>query len=237
MTTCERRLWGTGGEEALDWLTVSRGFDEAVLRVNRVGFDPGPDGFLRPSGLPRRGPAVVLPALDDRGKAIFHQARYLDPATTGRKYDNPPNWLAPNAKVATLRLSDPRAATGNRVVITEGIPDALAAVTAGYEAIAILGTANTGADVAQCLASIEGTLVVAFDSDPAGRDASTRLIDSLASCGRDRGVVELQIPERWSDLNEWILAHPFDAASAIERKPRFDRTTSTRSSVSIGLSM
>ncbi len=44
------------------WL-AERGLGEEVLRANRVGADPGPAALDRPRGLPRGGPAVVLPVL------------------------------------------------------------------------------------------------------------------------------------------------------------------------------
>jgi len=220
--TCERLLWSSEGARALEWLTDERGFSEGVLHANRVGFDPGPAGFVRPKGLPRLGPAVVLPALNDRERAVYFQARYLDPRVTGRKYDNPPTWMAPNPKLATMRGSGEQLVATDRVIVTEGIPDALAAVTAGFSAVAILGTGNTGLDVAQKLTAIDSTLVIVFDGDNAGRKGGTRLMGALAVLGRTDVICCDELLSR-GDLNEWIRADPSQALRALKRATGHDR--------------
>jgi len=202
---CERRLWRADAGDALEWLVDERGFDEAVLRANRVGYDPGPRGFARPSGLPRLGEAVVLPVLNDRDRAVFYQARYLEPDVAGRKYDNPPEWVAPNPKLADVRTPAQNSATDDRLVITEGIPDALAAATADYSAIAVLGTQNVNDDFARRLAPDQRQLVIAFDGDDAGQTASRRLRQLLAECGRSRDVKTWRPPVGRVDLNDCLV--------------------------------
>jgi DNA primase len=205
---CERRLWQPGGRYALDWLTRGRGFGEETLRANRVGFDPGPEQFARPSGLPHRGEAVVLPALNERDRAIFYQARYLDPDWAGRKYDNTPRWLAPNPHVADVRTATARPDVIDHLLVTEGIPDALAAASAGYAAIAVLGTHNADHDLAERLAAEPRDLVLAFDGDDAGRSASDRLVRLLSEHARTGGIKTWQPPTDQTDLNDWLIDQP-----------------------------
>lgn len=134
---CEALLWSPAGAPMRRWL-AGRGLGEGVLRANRVGADPGPRALSRPAGLPRSGPAVILPVLDADGVAVYLQARYLHPPG-GRKYDNPAAALAgPSPRLADVRLIGPPAEVAT-VLVCEGLPDALVAAQAGHRATALLG--------------------------------------------------------------------------------------------------
>jgi len=82
---CEALLWAPAGQRVRRWLAAG-GLKDQVLRANRVGADPGPAQMPRANGLPRRGPGVVFPVLED-GRAVYLQTRYLRPGKT--RYDNP----------------------------------------------------------------------------------------------------------------------------------------------------
>src|SRR4051812_11925530 len=88
IAACERILWCPAGRRVLDYVVRDRGLSPDVLALNHVGADPGPDRLRRASGLPRGGPAAVLPALDDSGRVTYAQARYLTPSEHRPKYDN-----------------------------------------------------------------------------------------------------------------------------------------------------
>ena len=81
---CERLLWQPVGRPVLDYLADERGLDPDVLRVNRVGADPGTGKLRRAGGLPKDGPGAVFPALDADGQVAYFQTRYLDPSRTDR---------------------------------------------------------------------------------------------------------------------------------------------------------
>lgn len=72
---CEKILWSRTGRPVLDWLVGERGLDAEVLRVNRVGADPGPSLFHRARGLPHGGPGAVFPVLDETGDVVYVQTR------------------------------------------------------------------------------------------------------------------------------------------------------------------
>lgn len=208
-------LWGALGEPGRDWLHA-RGFSDEVLRVNRVGFDPGPRAFRRDRGLPWRGAGIVYPALAADGTALYFQTRYLDPAAAGRdKYDNPSSALAVNPRIAALRASDADPALDGLVVVTEGIPDGLAVAHAGARAAAIIGAANHGPAVAQRLDQMypAGTFLVVFDADHAGRRGGALLGAHLAALGRD--VVLSAPPRIHNDINDWWKAEPDTLADAL----------------------
>lgn len=218
VNTCRSWLRRPEGRAALAWLCEHRGLDLEVLQANQVGFDPGPAGFRRPRGLPWLGPAVVFPILDeDTRRPVYFQARYLDPIAAGRKFHSPSGALALNPRVALLR--SPVRAGDAAVVVTEGIPDGLAALTAGHRAVAVLGAAAVGPAVIQRLARLDAPLHVAFDRDPAGRAAGDRLIESLRLEGVDTqdawtsGVLADPSPGRLAvpagdavDLNDALIA-------------------------------
>ena len=197
---CERLLWKPAGSAIRQWLVEARGLDPEVLRHNRIGADPGPRALHRPKGLPRAGPAAVLPALDGAGQPVYLQARYLHPPPDRGKYDNPA--AAHGANPRLTRIDPVARSNGGPTVITEGIPDALAAATGGYRAVAILGAGLPDRRVAEQLARREGLLVIAFDADEPGRAGSGRLRDLLASVGRS-DVIDVEPPS--ADLNSWLV--------------------------------
>ena len=205
---CSRILWTRTGRPVLDWLH-QRGFADDLLRVNRVGCDPGPMLLRRTRGLPRSGLAAVLPALDENGEVTYVQARYLDPPE-GRKYDNPAHHLGTNPRLAWPRR--PRATDDGVLVVCEGIPDALTAAAAGLDAVAVLGTAAVNNNLAEQIIdhgprSGRTRIVVAFDADAPGDSAATALAAMLGRFGVE--VSRLRPPEHsGGDLNGWARHCP-----------------------------
>lgn len=197
-------LWTYQGGGALEWLH-RRGFRDDILRANRVGYDPGPRELRRPNGLPRRGTGIVFPILGHRDHAIWAQTRYFDPKGTGRKYDSVVTEIAPNPRLATIRTLDPP--RSDVVVITEGIPDGITVAHTGAQAVAVVGTANTGPDVAHRLHTSfpNATFVLAFDNDTAGRTVAPKLGAHLSQLGHP---VIATTPAPHNDLNDWWQADP-----------------------------
>ena len=200
VAACERVLWQPAGAAIRRWLVDERGLDADVLRRNRIGADPGPRTLPRAEGLPRHGPAAVLPALGDDGELLYLQARYLHPPPGRGKYDNPAAKHGRNPRLAPI---EPTAASAAITVVTEGVPDALACATGGYRAVALLGAGVPDRRAAAWLAERAGPLVVIFDADDAGRSGSRRLVELLADAGR--GDVAT-VPPRAADINAWLTA-------------------------------
>ena len=202
VVAAEAHLWSERGRPMRRWL-AERGLGEEVLRANRVGADPGPAAFDRPRGLPRGGPAVVLPVLGPDGEATYLQSRYISP--NGHKYDNPSAALAGGLpRTAEVRLPRPPADPG-LVVVSEGIPDALVAAQAGYRAAAVLGAGVPDERTAAALVQRFPTerLVVAFDADGPGQAGAERLQELLAERGAGDRASRLQVPAAAGDLNGW----------------------------------
>jgi len=199
VAACERTLWEPAGAAMRRWLVDERCLDPEVLRHNRIGADPGPRTLPRAKGLPRHGPAAVFPALGDDQEVVYFQARYLHPPPSRGKYDNPTAVHGTNPRLAPI---EPASSQGGPVIVTEGIPDALAAATTGYQAVAILGAGLPDRRVAERLAARAGPMIVAFDADDAGRAGSARLRELLADIGR-ADVIDVEPPA--ADLNTWLI--------------------------------
>jgi hypothetical protein len=199
---CERILWTPTGAPVRDWLH-GRGFSDDLLRVNRVGADPGRDMMRRQRGLPRGSAlAATFPALDPAGAVAYVQARYLHPGDGTDKYDNPAAALGSNPRLAWTQTT-----TGpthpDVLLVCEGIPDALTAAQDGWSAVGVLGSQAPDQRVAARLASHAESrhqqLVAIVDADPAGREWGRRLGHLLA----DRHDLPIIEPPDGLDLNAW----------------------------------
>ena len=205
VAAAEGYLWSEQGQPMQRWL-AERGLGQEVLRANRIGADPGPAGLERARGLPRGGPAVILPVLAEDGSATYLQSRYLNP--NGHKYDNPSAALAGALpRTAEVRLPRPPR-DPDLVVVAEGIPDALVAAQAGYRAAAVLGAGVPDERTAAALVERHPTerLLLAFDADGPGQAGADRLQELLAQRGAAKRVARLEVPASAGDLNAWQLS-------------------------------
>jgi hypothetical protein len=203
MSACEAWLWSPRGMPMRRWLRA-RGFDEPIVRVNRLGADPGPMTLERAKGLPRGGAAIVLPVLGPDDRPTYLQARYLRP--NGRRYDNPSaDLFGSSPRFAETRLAS-TAKVLDAVLICEGLPDALTASQAGYRAVGVLGAALPDEQLAHRLHERfpQERLVLAFDADDSGQAGQTRLNDLLLHVGAGDRTTCLEVPRRWGDLNGWL---------------------------------
>ena len=181
VSACERLLWRPIGRPILDYMVHERGLAPGVLEKNRVGADPGPAVLRRAVGLPRGGPAAVLPTLGLSGQVAYVQARYLDPAEGHPKYDNPASRLAVNPRIGWA--SPAREQPSSILLVCEGVIDALAVAGAGWPAVAVLGaTYVDGRLVSELVHGAAGRhILIAFDGDQAGRRAAVSLSAGLES--------------------------------------------------------
>jgi DNA primase len=204
---CERILWTATGRPVRDWLH-GRGFDDDTIRTNHVGADPGRQMMRRTRGLPHgTSIAATFPALAPDGHVTYVQSRYVDPGD-GPKYDNPAAALGTNPRLAWTRTPRGRART-DRLLVCEGIPDALTAAQAGYTAVGILGSQAPDHSVAARLANYaehhHQHVVAVVDADPAGRRWGDHLSELLRGDGLDLAVIE---PADGLDLNSWARHDP-----------------------------
>ncbi len=224
---CEKLLWTESGSRVRDWLH-RRGLHDDVLRVNRVGADPGRRYLPREKGLPAGWPAAVFPALNRAGEITYFQARFIAPPEGRDKYDNPARKWASNPRVAWMQPSPSAPKRDGVLVVAEGAPDALVAAQAGFASVGVLGSTYPDARVADELARHSReracTIAVCFDSDAseAGAKGASKLLDLLADRNVD-GVVNVTPPDGL-DLSDWAAANgdwigTFDRLRPLEVPP------------------
>jgi hypothetical protein len=216
---CEKILWRPTGRPVLDWLH-GRGFNDDLLRANRVGCDPGRDMMQRHRGLAYGGSiAAVFPALNEQGDVHYVQTRYLEPGT-GPKYDNPSASLATNPRLAWARSVDTPIA--NLLVVCEGIPDGLTAAALGMRSVVTLGSQSCDKSAVDRIAtyamSNHLTVALVSDNDGAGRTWAQKLQAGLNEAGLP--TTSREPPGASSDLNDWFVR--MTAAQACDSRRRVD---------------
>lgn len=199
---CERILWTTAaGQPVLDWLH-QRGFNDDVLHANHVGADPGRRLMPRRRGLPHgTSLAATFPALNLHDEITYVQTRYLAPGD-GAKYDNPASALGHNPRLTWTRTPHPQ--RPDVLIVCEGIPDALTATQAGYQAVGILGAQAPDHTIASRIATHaqqhNERLLAVIDADTAGRTWGQRLGRLLHENDHSLTIIE---PPDGLDLNTW----------------------------------
>jgi len=180
------------------------------LRFAAAG-DTGPE-FISPSFA--RYPRLVVPLNGFDGVTRGAQGRDLSGSCPGR-------WLS-LSNLTGQRWSPYGVFRGDAgyavTILTEGPGDALTAVAAGYDAVAIRGASLAGSPelVEELAAGLKGTqVIVAGDNDTAGMTFSRRLAEGLAEFGI--AVYMLAIPHAGDDLTDWRARDPQGFAAALHR--------------------
>ncbi|HEV3123257.1 MAG TPA: DNA primase [Candidatus Dormibacteraeota bacterium] len=213
----EQVLWATDAGAAGRELLAERGVSEELARQFGLGFAPsgGPAGDALVRYLVARGHGtaadvaaaglahetdrgghardrfrhrLVFPIRDERGAIIAFGGRALNDAMP--KYLNSPATAVYDKSTALFGVDLARAAMvkESTAVVVEGYFDVLAAHHAGVtHTVASSGTALTRQQV-HTLARHAKLIVLCFDSDDAGRAASSRAVDVIAAEGLDARI-------------------------------------------------
>ncbi|MGN6378779.1 MAG: DNA primase [Gaiellales bacterium] len=210
-----RYLWDSREAAAARSYLEQRGIGQAVAEEFRLGYSPAawdrlcaaargkgstPDELQR-AGLSvrgRRGPVdrfrarLMFPLTDARGQVRGFGGRQL-PGGDPPKYTNSPEGPLFSKSAMVYGLDRARAAIAKqgRAVVVEGYTDVLALHQAGISgAVASMGTALTARQVSE-LRPLCSTLVLAFDADAAGQEASVRGIELALEQGLEVRLVAL----------------------------------------------
>lgn len=141
---------------------------------------------------------VMFPILNESGDVIGFGGRVLDDSKP--KYLNSPESSVFIKKKNLFALNLAKDSKKDFFILTEGYMDVIALHQAGFDnAIASLGTALTE-DQAKLIARHVNTVVIAYDSDDAGRKATRRAIEILNKAGLK--VKILTLPEGSKDPDE-----------------------------------
>ena len=193
-----------------DWLH-GRGFDDATIRANLLGCDPGRQLLRRQRGLPYgKVPAATFPALDPAGRVTL-RAGPLPRRRRRRPQVRQPVRRARPAPAHRLHRRRPTPPRWPLLIVCEGMPDALTAAQAGYRVVGLLGAQAPDETVAARVANYaerhDLDVVLMTDANDAGRTAGDRLADLLRAEHVDPVIVEPP-----ADLT--------DAAGAPGRRPQ-----------------
>lgn len=207
------QLRGPAGRQAREYL-VRRALSAAT--VTRFGLGFAPDGWgslldameekgfdkqdLLDAGLAVRSDKgaiydrfrnrLMFPILDLRGNVIGFGGRVMDDSSP--KYLNSPETIIFNKRKNLFGLNLAKKSKQGRIILTEGYMDAIALHQAGFDcAVASLGTSLTQ-EHAVLLAKYTKQVVLTYDSDEAGQNATKRAIPMLEKVGLQVKVLQMQ---------------------------------------------
>src|SRR6058998_113482 len=195
----------------LGYAPAGRGFAEYLRAKKRSLLDAQEAGLMRRDGADFFAERLVIPIRDERGQALAFTARTVR-QDEQRKYINSPETAAyiKGRVVFGLDLARDEIARQGNGVLMEGQFDVITAHQFGVQnAIASSGTALTEEQV-RLLKRFTDELLLVFDSDRAGREATRKAAVLAANHGmRTRVVV---VPGA-KDPDEFLRSMGPDAAA------------------------
>ncbi|NLG83007.1 MAG: DNA primase [Firmicutes bacterium] len=221
-----RALWAPRtGAEAREYL-ARRGVERATAEKFGLGYaPPGPRtlvevfrryglrledgvalGLVLPSAegyLDRFRDRLIFPLVDPRGRVVGFGGRILNEGEP--KYLNSPEseLFAKRRFLYGFPLAREAIRRSGRVVLVEGYLDAIAAHRAGVDnAVATLGTALSE-DHAELLRRFATEVILAYDGDEAGQEATVRGLELLQRHGLQIRVAVLPAGQDPDDLVRW----------------------------------
>lgn len=207
-------LYSPAGEAGLQY-AGGRGLSKGTLTRFGVGFAPNRwDGLLSAmqdkgyseeelleAGLALRSERsgnlydrfrnrLMFPIIDVRGHVIGFGGRVMDDSTP--KYLNSPETLIFNKRKNLFAMNLAKKSKSGRIILVEGYMDAVALHQFGFDyAVASLGTALTE-EHASLLSKYTDQVVLIYDGDQAGQNATRRAIPMLEKTGLQVRVLRMQ---------------------------------------------
>ncbi len=133
---------------------------------------------------------VMFPIIDLRGNFIGFGGRVMDDSKP--KYLNSPETLIFNKRRNLFALNFAKKSKHERIILCEGYMDTVTMHQYGFDcAVASLGTALTEEQV-NLLSNYTEQVVLTYDSDAAGQDATKRAIPMLEKAGIHVKVLRMQ---------------------------------------------
>lgn len=133
---------------------------------------------------------LMFPIIDIRGNVIGFGGRVMDDSKP--KYLNSPETVIFNKRKNLFALNIARKSKQGRIILTEGYMDAIALHQYGFDcAVASLGTSLTD-EHAAILAKYTNQVVITYDGDEAGQNATRRAISMLEKTGVQVKVLRMQ---------------------------------------------
>ena len=208
-----KQLLADAGREARDYI-VKRGLSTQTVNRFGLGFSPNEwsalmdamqkQGYtqkeLLDAGLAVNGKKggvydrfrnrLMFPIIDIRGNVIGFGGRVMDDSTP--KYLNSPETEIFNKRKNLFALNIAKKSKQGRMILTEGYMDAISLHQYGFDcAVASLGTSLTE-EHAAILAKYVPEVVLTYDGDEAGQNATRRAIPMLEKTGIQVRVLRMQ---------------------------------------------
>ena len=145
---------------------------------------------------------VMFPIIDLRGNVIAFGGRVMDDSKP--KYINTSDTPVYKKSNGVFALNFAKNANENKLLLVEGYMDVIALHQAGFtNAIACLGTAFTS-EQANLLSRYAEEIIICYDNDDAGREATQRALNVLGKTGLKLRVVTMS---GGKDADEIIRTH------------------------------
>lgn len=211
------QLYGPNGKAALEY-ALNRGMTKGTLIKFGIGYAPDSwadltdalrgkgytDQELRDSGLvtvsrkngnlfDRFRDRLMFPIIDVRGNVIGFGGRIMSSSDpNAAKYLNSPETLIFNKRKNLFALNLAKKSKLGYLILVEGYMDAIALHQYGFDcAVASLGTALTE-DGAALLSRYTDQVVLIYDGDTAGQNATKRAIPILEKTGLQVKVLQMR---------------------------------------------
>ncbi|MBQ7445236.1 MAG: DNA primase [Clostridia bacterium] len=176
--------------------------DELILKAGLAGKNSDGTGFID-----RFHDRLMFPIFDEMGNVIAFGGRIMDPEAKTAKYINSQETPIYVKGDHLYGLNLAKKSSEKTAIIVEGYMDCIALHQKGIDfAVASLGTALT-IKQAKLLKRFFNDVIVAFDNDNAGRDATVRSLDILKEAGLGVKVFRL---EGAKDADEFLRKHTKD---------------------------
>ncbi len=133
---------------------------------------------------------LMFPIIDVRGNVIGFGGRVMDDSTP--KYLNSPETIIFNKRRNLFAMNVVKKSKQGHIILTEGYMDAIALHQYGFDcAVASLGTSLTQ-EHADMLSKYTDEVVLIYDADSAGQNATQRAIPMLEKAGLKVKVLRVQ---------------------------------------------
>ena len=210
------QLYSPIGKPALDY-ALGRGMSKTILTTFGVGYAPDSwdsmakamrakgytDEELKDSGLvtvsqkngnlfDRFRDRLMFPIIDVRGNVIAFGGRIIKKDDNAAKYLNSPETLIFNKRKNLFGLNLAKKSKSNALILVEGNIDVVALHQYGFDnAVASLGTSLTEEQAALITRYAEQVILI-YDGDQAGQNATQRAIPILEKAGLQVKVLQLR---------------------------------------------
>jgi DNA primase len=212
---CKEWNIGYGGEkeDGMTQYLLGKGFDAAQIEKSGVAFVREFGNKKMRDRFDRR---VLLPICEPRnGEIIAFSGRKISEDQGGGKYINSPEnpVYHKSATLFGLHRARKKIQIRDAVLLVEGNFDVISAHSAGFEhCVATCGTALTD-DHLRVLKRLTRTILLAFDSDKAGKKATLRGVEMCLREELSPRIVEIS---GGKDLDDMFQNSPDEAKKAIE---------------------